>query len=257
MKHALVGLTALCSVVCLTMAPRAEARSIRADRPQTAGCQIANWSTNADPNAGIAALSPGGVSSSTDSVVTCTSSGNNSVDPNNISSFFVTNDNVGPPYGMQTNETYGATSNASYLATSGELYQFVSTANGNVDADVVVWNLSNSDTEIELNNWCNSGTTGASVSWGKNTYTGGCNSATNDLLFNKAGSLIGYVTDSTSTLTLVTATSLPADWKSSTVSAPEIDPASAIGALTLLAGCLAVLRRGRAQNASGERVAVG
>src|SRR3984957_20470347 len=144
MKHVLVGLTALCSVACLTMAPRAEARSIRADRPQTAGCQIGNWSTNADPNAGTATFSPGGVSSSTDSVVTCTSNGNSSVDPNNINSFFVTNDNVGPPYGMQTNEAYGATSSASYLATSGALYQFVSSGTGNVDADVVVWQLRNS-----------------------------------------------------------------------------------------------------------------
>jgi hypothetical protein len=186
------------------------------------------------------------------------SDGDNSLDPTDSSSFFISNINTGSPYPIQPNEAYSATVNANYLATGGELYQYVSTGNvtgsgyasaGEMDADVVVWTLKNGDTEIELGEnggWCSLGAAGASVTWGSTTLTGGCSSTTNDFLFNSAASLIGYVNDSTSTLSLVTSTNAPPGWsETSATAAPEIDPASAIGGLTLLAGCLVVLRGGR------------
>jgi hypothetical protein len=265
MKNTLTAaLTALSSLVCLTVAPHVEARGVRADIPGAPGCQLSNWTNPQSP--GQSPFIPGGVtlgSSGSDTVVTCSSNGDNSIintvdathttQTTDINSFFVTNGNIGgPEYPMSPNEAYVATGTTGYLATSGQLYQFVSSGSpghataGTMDAQVVVWTLGNSDTEIELNNWCTTGTAGASVVWGTNTYTGGCSSSTNDLLFNKAGGLVGYVND-INTLKFISATSLPADWstKSGTVSAPEIDPASAIGALALLAGSLAVLRGGR------------
>jgi hypothetical protein len=272
MKHTVVGLVALCSVGTLAFALHAEARGIRADNPETPGCQINNWSTNSDPYAGQLTISPGGISvgsGGTDTLVTCMSNGDNSivntVNPTDLTattdqnSFFVMNGNDGSPYPMQTNEAFGANKDPSFLATSGELYQFVANSSsgvGPVDADAVVWTLSNSDTEIELNDWCTAGSSGASVTWGKNTFSGGCGNSTNDLLFNKAGVLIGYVNDlafgqGTGPLVLVNATSLPTGWSSSAVTAPEIDPASVIAALTLLAGGLAVLRGRRTPVVAG------
>lgn len=254
MKHTLAALAAIFSLACLTFAPSAKARSIRADSPGNVGCQLQNWS-NPQTLAGPSPFTPGGVTfgaSGTDYVVTCNSNSDNSTLTSDKNSFFNVNSNVDPPYPIQPNESYGATQNTSYKATSGVLYQIISNgsgANNNtsgfMDSEIVAWTLSNTDIELELNNWCSVGAGGASLTWGKNTFSGGCSSSTNDLLFNKSGNLIGYVKDLGSTLTLVTATSLPTDWTSAGVAAPEIDPSSTFAALTLLAGGLAVLRGSR------------
>jgi hypothetical protein len=70
----------------------------------------------------------------------------------------------------------------------------------------------------------------------------------NDFVFTASGALVGgIVIDSTSDVASFK-TGVPTGWIASggtTVSAPEIDPTSAIAALTLLAGGLAVLRGGR------------
>jgi hypothetical protein len=73
----------------------------------------------------------------------------------------------------------------------------------------------------------------------------------NDFLFSSAGVLKGELVTDTSGVASLTA-GVPQGWtiKSSsggggTVSAPEIDPASAVAGLTLLAGLLAVLRSER------------
>jgi hypothetical protein len=74
-------------------------------------------------------------------------------------------------------------------------------------------------------------------------------STDNDFLFSSTGALKGeIVTDSTGTASLVAG--VPQGWSiksggGGTVSAPEIDPASAVAGITLLAGLLVVLRSGR------------
>jgi hypothetical protein len=75
-------------------------------------------------------------------------------------------------------------------------------------------------------------------------------STDNDFLFSSTGGLKGELVTNTSGVASLTA-GVPQGWaiKSSggggTVSAPEIDPASAVAGITLLAGLLAVLRSGR------------
>lgn len=74
-------------------------------------------------------------------------------------------------------------------------------------------------------------------------------STDNDFLFSSTGALKGeIVTDSSGNASLVAG--VPQGWTiksggGGTVSAPEIDPASAVAGITLLAGMLAVLRSGR------------
>ena len=119
------------------------------------------------------------------------------------------------------------------------------------DAQVVVWNLLTgpfgaNETEIELNGWCPGGS-GASFKFGGNTFSGGCGGNPTDLLFSQSGSIVGYVNDaSDGTTTIFRSTSVPGWTESGVVaSAPELNPSSAIAALTLLLGSLAVLRGNR------------
>jgi hypothetical protein len=92
----------------------------------------------------------------------------------------------------------------------------------------------------------------ASFTMGGVTYmsTGGLlpTGTDNDFLFSSTGVLKGeLVTDNTGTATLVAG--VPQGWAiksgGGTVTAPEIDPASAIAGITLFAGLLTVLRGGR------------
>jgi hypothetical protein len=226
MKYTSVGLTGLCSVVYLACAPCAEAgHGIRVD--EGFPC-LSTWTQISD-SAGAAAFSPGGSAGGT--AVACA--------PKSPSNLFDTGgDNGGSPH--QLNDA--ATVNPTYTATSGEMFQFLS--GGKLTSQVVVFTLGtkNNTTEIELNGWC-SGSSGGSFTWGGSTYKGGCGGATTtDFLFNSAKNLIGYVSDA-GTGSIVSTTSVPLGWTAT--SAPEIDPASALGAFTLLAGGLAVLRGGR------------
>jgi hypothetical protein len=102
------------------------------------------------------------------------------------------------------------------------------------------------ETEIELNGWCPGGS-GASFNFGGNTFSGGCGGSPTDLLFSQSGSIVGYVNDaSDGTSTIFRSTSVPGWTESGVVaSAPELNPSSAIAALTLLLGSLAVLRGNR------------
>jgi hypothetical protein len=231
MKCNYVAIAAVCSIVTLTCAPRAQAgHGIRIDQGNGAGC-MTTWTNTSDPT-GAAAFVPGGTYANT---VECTASGGPSV-------LF--------PNGTPANDS--ATVNPLYTATSGEMFQYYSGAVGaQPDAQVVLWNLTTgalgSTTEIELNGWCPGGS-GSSFKFGGNTFTGGCASGTStDLLFNSANALVGYVTDaSDGTATIHQGTSIPG-WTESggTVKAPEIDPSHALSGLTLLLGGLAVLRGGR------------
>jgi hypothetical protein len=66
-------------------------------------------------------------------------------------------------------------------------------------------------------------------------------STANNFIFNSNGTLFGGVSEDGTT---VIAGALPTGW-SRVTAAPEIDPASALGALMLLAGGLAILRGAR------------
>jgi hypothetical protein len=236
MKYASLALCALCSVVGLTSAMRAEAggHSIRIDEGNGAGC-MTNWTAVIDATA-LSAISPGGTYSS---AVACTPNSNS---PDDLFR-----------NGTGANDAATAIGGGSaFAATGGEMFQFYAGAVGpQPDAQVVAWSLANSDTEIEMNGWCPGGAAG-SLTWGSSTYKGGCSGAATDFLFSSTKAFIGYVVDSVQsdgTLlgTVTLSSTLPTGWSASggTVSAPEIDPASAISAMTLLLGCLAVMRGDR------------
>jgi hypothetical protein len=231
MKYTSVAFTALCSALCLTCAPRAEAgHGIRIDEGNGTGC-MSTYTTNAD-NSGAAAFIPGGTYAN---AVACTPI---SSSPSDLF-----------PAGTAFNDA--ATVNAAYTATGGEMFQYYTGLIGVVpDAQVAVWDLLTGpfgakETELELNGWCPGGS-GASLKFGGNTYAGGCGGASTDLLFSQSGSLVGYVTDaSNGTATIHAGTSVPGWTESGVVSAPELDPSSALAGFTLLMGGLAVLRGGR------------
>lgn len=226
MKYNYVALTALCSIVYLTGAPRAAAggHTIRIDQGNGSGC-MSTYTTISDP-AGVASISPGGTF---ENVAACTP---NSGSPSDLF-----------PESSPNDASTATGGGASYLATGGEMFQFYAGAVGaDPTAQVVEWTLANSDTEIEMNGWCTGGATG-SLTFGGTTYSGGCGAGqATDFLFSASKGFIGYVNDSTNTVDLTSA--IPTGWTtngSGTVTAPEIDPASAFAALTLLAGTLVVL----------------
>jgi hypothetical protein len=192
---------------------------------------MSTYTTNTS-NSGAAAFIPGGTYAN---AVACTP---NSSSPSDLF-----------PNGTSVNDA--GTVNASFTATGGEMFQYYTGAIQAVpDAQVAVWDLNTGpfgshETELELNGWCPGGS-GASLKFGGNTYTGGCGGTSTDLLFSQSGSLVGYVTDaSNGTATIHAGTSVPGWTESGVVSAPEIDPATAMTGLTLLLGGLAVLRGGR------------
>lgn len=195
---------------------------------------MSTYTTNAS-NSGAAAFIPGG---SYANVVACTP------DSSNPSDLF--------PAGGPTNDA--ATVNTAYTATGGEMFQYYTGAIAAIpSAQVAVWDLLTGpfgaqETELELNGWCPGGS-GASLKFGGNTFTGGCGGSSTDLLFSQSGSLVGYVTDaSDGTATIHAGTTVPGWTESGAVSAPEIDPASAMAGLTLLLGGLAVLRGSRREH---------
>jgi hypothetical protein len=226
MKHISAGIASISFVVCLSCAPSAQAgHGARIDEGNGAGC-MTTWQVASDQSA-AAAFSPGGTFGS---IVACT--------PNSSS----TDDLF--PNGVPANDSFTAAGGgASFLANGGEMFQFyLGLPSAQPDAQVVAWSLANTDTEIEMNGWCPGGTAG-SFTWGAATYTGGCNGAATDFLFNSGKGFIGFVDDTSDTVKFVS--ELPTGWTSNggtITTAPEINASSAAVALTFLAGGLAVLR---------------
>jgi hypothetical protein len=236
MKYTSVAVTAICSVVSLTCATRAQANhGIRTDPGNSAGC-MSTYNTSASNTAALA-FTPGGVYAN---ILVCTP--NSTLNPTPPSVLF--------PDGTLND---AATVNSLYTATSGEMFQYFTGAVGlEPQAQVAVWGLTTgpfgaNETEIELNGWCPNGS-GASFKFDGATFTGGCGSSPTDLLFNTAGGVVGYVTDGSNGATITKSSSVPG-WTlsggGSPVSAPEIDAFSVAAALTLLFGGLAVSRGGR------------
>jgi hypothetical protein len=101
------------------------------------------------------------------------------------------------------------------------------------------------ETEVEFN-YSGSATPGAAsfiydgVKY-QSAVPGALVSQTNDFFFNSAGNLLGWVNGSREFIAGLS----NSGWTTATASAPEIDPASGLSALTLLAGGLAIVRARR------------
>ncbi len=251
MKYNFAIITAVSLIGCLASANRADAgggsgRSTRIDDENGAGC-MSTYTTDAS-NAASFNFTPGGVYLNQ---TACTP--NSAANPVPTSVLF--------PDGT-FNGASGGSDTSPFIATGGAMYQYftgaITTGSSNniPDAQVSVWNLANTDTEIELNGWCPGGS-GASFKFDGNTFAGGCAAGSaEDLLFNKTGGVIGFVTYTNgdpSTAAVDLSVKDLTGWTengsaiggSGTVSAPEIDASSAVAAVTLLFGGLAVLRGGR------------
>jgi hypothetical protein len=249
MKSIPVAVAAVCSIACLAWAPHAEAggaRGISADLPCPyggAGAPNANaWS----PISATSPYNPGLVTPNAAALVSGSNISQDQVQLSIVSAVqYVYYSNPIPPAGDCSGNPFTVNPN-------GPLEQ------------VMTWTMANNasisqagDVEVEFNyntffNPTLTSTLGnASFTMGGVTYmsTGTVLPTTtdNDFLFSSTGALKGeIVTDSSGNASLVAG--VPQGWaiKSSsgggTVTAPEIDPASAVAGFTLLAGLLAMLR---------------
>ena len=253
MKSISAAVVALCSVACLTWAPHAEAggaKGIRADLPCPYGGAGGPNTDLWGPTSGSSPYNPGLVTTNTATLVagsTITTDQDELAITSAIQYVYYSSpippaaDCAADPFTLNPNGpleqvlTYTMASNAS-----------ISQA-GDVEVEF------NYNTFFDAALATTAGT--ASFTMGGVTYMSSGTllptSTDNDFLFSSTGALKGeIVTDSSGNASLVTG--VPQGWtiKSSsggggTVSAPEIDPASAAAGITLFAGLLAVLRGGR------------
>jgi hypothetical protein len=251
MRSKTAAAVALCSVACLAWVPDAEAggaHGISADLPCPYGGAGA---PNADAWSPITASSPYNPGLVTPNAAALVSGSNITQDQVQLSIVsavqYVYYSSPIPPTGNCSGDPFTVNPN-------GPLEQ------------IMTWTMANNasvsqagDVEVEFNyntffNPTLATTAGtASFTMGGVTYTstGGIlpTGTDNDFLFSSTGALKGeIVTDSSGTASLVAG--VPQGWAiksggGGTISAPEIDPASAVAGITLLAGLLAVLRSGR------------
>lgn len=253
MKHTLTAIIAVCSVAALAGVQNAQAasmgRGIRADLPCPYGGAGGPNPNLWAPTSGSSPFNPGLVTPNTATLVS-----GSTIDQDQV--------------------TLGILSATQYVYYSSPI-PAASACGPPADPDmvnpegpleqVIAYTMANNglvtqanDIEVEFNydtffNPALATTAGtASFTMGGVTYmsSGGFlpTGTDNDFLFSSAGVLKGeLVTDSTGTATLVAG--VPQGWAiksgGGTVAVPEIDPASAIAGITLLAGLLAVLRSGR------------
>jgi hypothetical protein len=261
MKYTLTTFCAISSLICLTIAPAAQARGVRADM----GCPFAGGSGNAwGTPTGAPSPYDAGLSANYFSVT---------LQAGDVSQLSPPADEVGLSITAATQySTYLLQPDASqcgqpgFFAPSPAAQVMVYTlggANSTLGSGASVAG----DTEIEFNYDWESGNSAnnaavtsavgtASFTVGSIKYSStGLNvpfSTDNDFLFNSNGVLLGSLSDDANGDPALTACTAGASistcvlgWTSTTVtptSAPEIDSSSTIAALTLLAGGLAVLR---------------
>jgi hypothetical protein len=254
MKSLSAAVVALCSVACLTWAPHAEAggsHGMRADLPCPYG---GAGGPNPDlwgPTSGSSPFNPGLVTPNTATLVAGSTINTDQVElaiTSAVQYVYYSSpipaasacEPPGDPFTLNSNGpleqvlTYTMAANAS-----------VSQA-GDIEVEFNYNTFSDAALASTLGN--------ASFTMGGVTYMSSGTvlptSTDNDFLFSSTGVLKGEIVTDTSGTASLTA-GVPQGWtiKSSggggTVSAPEIDPASAVAGLTLLAGMLAVLRSGR------------
>jgi hypothetical protein len=244
MKYTFAAIAAACTVVCLTCAPRAEAggRGIRADLPcPYGGAGPVNptlWSpitptppspfNPGAPTANYAALVAG-------SNITTDSGQGGGLDILGATQY----DWYAKPLPAVST---CSDPNAIIAGPIEQVFDYKLAAGGSL-------NLASGDTEVQFNydSSLNSTKGVASFTMGGVSFASNGpllpTGTDNTFLFSSSGVLLGALTLDSSGDTILTA-GVPAGWKESggTVSAPEIDPSTAIAALTLLAGGLAILR---------------
>jgi len=254
MKGTFTAIVAVCSVAALACVQNADAastgRGISADLPCPYGGAGAPNADAWSPIAGSSPYNPGLLTSNTATLV----GGSN-----------ITQDQVQLAIVSAVQYVYYSSPIPPASDCSGD--PFTVNPNGPLE-QVMTWTMANNasisqagDVEVEFNyntffDAALATTAGtASFTMDGVTYmsTGGVlpTGTDNDFLFSSTGALKGeIVTDSSGNASLVAG--VPQGWtiKSSgggggTVSAPEIDPASAAAGITLFAGLLAVLRGGR------------
>ena len=231
-------------------------------------CQLLNWTANISYGGGFGPLGPfpypftmfnpgslpvalqPGTDTSGFSVAGCAPGAGSdfSTNASDLASVFQINQSGGA---IVTNESYVADLNAHgqsptmctvnavshpcYLATNGQLYQFTDDSIG-VVTGAVVWTLFNGDVEIELDEWCSAlepaPAAPPSFTWFGVNYSAGCSNATNDLLFNSTGTLIGYVNDSgnpnTYALHAVSGGTPPTGWMAVTLAIPVLSSSTTL-----------------------------
>jgi hypothetical protein len=250
MKSISAAVVALCSVACLTWAPPAEAggaKGIRADLPCPYG---GAGGPNPDlwgPTSGTSPFNPGVVTPNTATLVAGSTITTDQAELSITSAIqYVYYTNPIPPASDCAADPFTLNSN-------GPLEQVMTYT---MAANASVSQAGDLEVEFNYNTFFNptlattAGT--ASFTMGGVTYTSSGTllptTTDNDFLFSSTGALKGeIVTDSSGNASLVAG--VPVGWiiKSGgggggTISAPEIDPASAVAGVTLLAGLLAMLR---------------
>jgi hypothetical protein len=253
MKHTLTAIIAVCSVAAFAGVQNAEAasmgRGIRADLPCPYGGAGGPNPNLWAPTSGSSPFNPGLVTPNTATLVS-----GSTIDQDQVT------------LGILSATQYVYYSSPIPAASACDLAADPDTVNPNGPLEqVMTYTMANNgsvtqagDVEVEFNydtffNPTLATTAGtATFTMGGVTYmsSGGIlpTGTDNDFLFSSTGVLKGeLVTDNTGTATLVAG--VPQGWAiksgGGTVTAPEIDPASAIAGITLFAGLLTVLRGGR------------
>jgi hypothetical protein len=259
MKQLSLAVASLCSMACLIYTPRADAgnHNIRADLPCPFGPGSGAWTQTSMPspyNAGLAGTTPVTLQGSIAGI-------NNQDELGLVIVSAVQYDSYAapptPPPGGCTETTTSTGPLAQVLdygLNSASSFAPLEVWNGTVDTGTTL-SLAAGDRELEFNydsSRVSLSTTGtASFTLGGVTYTSSGSfvpsGTDNDFLFDSTGKLLGGLGTDQFGSTVVF-TGVPTGWTASsggTISAPEIDPSSAIAGLTLLAGGLVVLRGGR------------
>jgi hypothetical protein len=248
MKYA-VTIAALSSALCLMGANRVEAggHAIRADLPCPFGGGGSPGPTAAWVLAGGA--SPFNPGAPTANEATLSAVISNLPEPTDEAGLTIT---AATQYDWYTNPVPAASTCTSTPNAPGPIEQVIDYTL----ASNSTLGLAAGDTEVEFNYDAslNNAKGTASFVMGGVTYSSigttlpTSTTSDNNFIFTSSGALVGaLVVDPISDVASIKS-GVPAGWSNGgggTVSAPEIDPTSAIAALTLLAGGLAVLRGGR------------
>jgi hypothetical protein len=254
MKYSPIVLAAFCSLAYMSAA---EARNagIRADLPCPFGPGSGAWtqtSTASPYNAGLAGTTPVTLLGNVAGINNQDELGLTIVSAVQYDSYAAP---PTPPVGGCTSTTNSPGPLAQVLDYGLDPSNFaLEVMTGTVDTGTTL-NLAAGDREVEFNydqfNLSASKTGTASFTLGGVTYTSNGTlipfASDNDFLFDSTGKLLGGLGTNQFGSTVVF-TGVPTGWTASsggTISAPEIDPSSAIAGLTLLAGGLVVLRGGR------------
>jgi hypothetical protein len=232
----IAALAALSSLVCLTVAPQAGARSVRQDLPCPYGSGGDPWTAT-----GTAAGSP--FNSGVSTPFSATLSGPIRFDDIGLTTTSATQYAY---YAAAIPPASSCTSTPNAPAPIAQVIDFKLAASQSLESTSGLVTLPTGASEIEFN--YAPGTTGgnASFTMGGVTFTStGLPLATaNDFIFNTNGTLFGAVSEDGTSITL---NAVPLGWKESSgvASAPEMDPAFAMAGLALLLGALAVVRGNR------------